>query len=266
MTELLWSIDGAPEPIYIFGGGTGLVDPWSSTLIEGLVARSSVFWNEVPEMGAEAQGLAVKYGIDPSAPLATWVTHEQLHRVNSAAEAVGANPQMLTALRPWLAAQAISAAAEARAGLHREYSAEYHLTRIATQHGVITRSEFGTAEDVFVAFSQWPREVEVQRLMSIVADAERGPEWLRSQSEDWRAGSLLHADFIDETFRRDYLALYEHLVVGRNRAWLPRITEAIAGSVRSFFLMGTGHLVGAQGVLALLQQAGVGVRRVETKP
>jgi uncharacterized protein YbaP (TraB family) len=255
----LWLVERGDARVYLFGGGPPQPEPWSSLEIEDVVRSCGVFWNEVPKMGPEALPFAQQYGIDPAAPLAAWLSDAEVARVRDVAASVGVRFEMLAALRPWLAAQSIKSAAEARAGLHAEYSAEAHLGAVAAEAGAEIRSEFGAPEDVFRAFSSWPREVERQRLLSTLAEADA--EGLREQARAWRDGDLAHAEEMDG-IRLEFPALYEFLVRQRNHAWLPRIEQALGGGGQTFILMGTGHLVGAEGVLALLDAAGMTAARI----
>jgi uncharacterized protein YbaP (TraB family) len=264
----LWLIDRAPTIVRIFGGGPALAEPWSDPAIEALVAASDVFWCEVPKLEGDVQQLAIKYGVDPAAPLPTWLTPDDLARVDRAAATVGENPQILRAVRPWLAAQILKMAQETRAGLKGEYSAEQHLESVAERAGIRIRGEFTdgatvpAAEAVFAAFSAWPRQAEIERLLSVLDDIERGPASIIEQADAWRADDLALAEQIDQRYRRDYPALYETLVLARNRAWVDRIQQMLTEPGTAFILMGTGHLVGPASVLALLEQDGIDARPV----
>ena len=190
-TRNLWAIevDGRPR-IRIFGGGPALPAAWSDPEIEAFVRAIDVLWNEVPNIGPEGQALAIRYGVDPAGPLATWLAPDDLARVERAGGIVGVSMQLLAPLRPWLAVQILKMAAESRAGLHGEYSAEQHLVAVAEKAGVPVRSEFPAGEALFVAFASWPRAAEVDRLRSTVAEIEAGLDSLVRQSEAWLASDL----------------------------------------------------------------------------
>lgn len=251
----LWIVQRGRTAVRIFGGGPPLAEPWSSPELEALVAASDVFWNEVPKMGTETQALAITYGLDPAAPLATWLTPEDLARVEAAAEAVAANPQILAAVRPWLAAQLLNMAAQSLAGLHGEYSAEEHLTATAERAGVPVQSEFATPEAVFKSFSSWPREVEIDRLRYTLAELESGAGSLRHQADAWLKADRKYGEELDAVFRRDFPGVYDHLVVRRNRAWIERIADMLVTETSAFIVVGGGHLVGPAAVPILLERA-----------
>jgi uncharacterized protein YbaP (TraB family) len=259
----LWSIEVEEQPcIRIFGGGPGLAEPWSDPAIEALVADSDVFWNEVPTLEGDLQALAITYGVDPGAPLATWLSPEDYARAETAAAAMEVAPQIIAAVRPWLAAQVLKMAQEAKAGLKAEYSAEQHLERVAKRAGLTLRSEFPPGEAVFANFASWPRQAEIERLLSVLDDIEAGPTALQEQAQVWLDDDLAIAAKIDERYRRDYPALYETLILARNEAWVDRISNMLDDDETVFILMGTGHLVGPDGVPALLDRAGIPARRV----
>lgn len=55
---------------------------------------------------------------------------------------------------------------------------------------------------------------------------------------------------------------FETFITQRNRAWMPKLEAEISGG-SAFVAVGFGHLYGEQGLLALLEQAGHAITRVE---
>jgi uncharacterized protein YbaP (TraB family) len=259
----LWTIEVEGDArVRIFGGGPGLAEPWSDAAIEQLVADSDVFWCEVAALEGDVQSLAIKYGVDANAPLATWLSPDDYARTEEAAAEMDVAPQVIAAVRPWLAAQILKMAQETKAGLKAEYSAEQHLERIAKREGLTLRSEFPPGEGVFASFASWPRQTEIERLLSVLDDVEAGPTALHEQAQAWLDDDLAIATKIDERYRRDYPAFYETMILARNQAWVDRIENMLDDDETVFILMGTGHLVGPDGVPALLDRAGISARRV----
>jgi uncharacterized protein YbaP (TraB family) len=208
------------------------------------------------------QALAIKYGVDANAPLGTWLSPEDYARTEDAAAEMEVAPGIIAAVRPWLAAQILKMAQETKAGLKGEYSAEQHLERVAKREGLMLRSELPPGEGVFAAFASWPRRAEIERLLSVLDDIEAGPTALHEQAQVWLDDDLAIEAKIDERYRRDYPALYETLILARNEAWVDRISNMLDDDETVFVLMGTGHLVGPDGVPALLDRAGIAARRV----
>ena len=60
--------------------------------------------------------------------------------------------------------------------------------------------------------------------------------------------------------RKEDEALYQRLLVARNRRFAAAIAQMAKGRRRIFVVVGVGHLVGPQGVPTLLRQAGLTVQ------
>jgi uncharacterized protein YbaP (TraB family) len=90
------------------------------------------------------------------------------------------------------------------------------------------------------------------------ADAVIKEEILDHQEEtlDWRYGDVRVAEKEVAEMKKDAPALYEKLLPGRNRQWLPKITQALQGQRNTMVLVGAMHLVGDDGLLQLLRNAG----------
>jgi uncharacterized protein YbaP (TraB family) len=62
---------------------------------------------------------------------------------------------------------------------------------------------------------------------------------------------------MSEEFGKDP-ALYQSLLVARNRHWIPRIEALLDDDKNYLVIVGTGHLVGRDNVIELLKKDGVG--------
>ena len=260
---MLHEVSRGGHAVLLFGGSRPTRVPWSSPGIEALAASAEEFWNEVPAMGPEVAALAPKYGIDPARPLATWLTDEDQARFAAAAEANGANVSLMAALRPWLAAQALSMAVDARLGLNQEHGAEAVLMARARQAGVAVKSEFATPEDVFAFFASMPPAAEVEYLRFTLYEVEAGIERVDAHADALERGDYSPIAEEAAMMRDRWPALYAHLAVARNEAWLPRFEAMFEARTRAFIVVGSGHLVGEEGLLATLPAAGFAVRRRE---
>jgi uncharacterized protein len=54
----------------------------------------------------------------------------------------------------------------------------------------------------------------------------------------------------------DYPDVYEKIVIGRNRNWLPKIEDFLKRKGNTLVIVGAAHLVGASGLIELLEQKG----------
>jgi uncharacterized protein YbaP (TraB family) len=260
--KLLWVIDSGRAPIYLFGGGPPPRWRWSDPEIEALVRESDEFWNEAPEIDEADRALAVKYGVDSERPLATWVDAADMERVERAATDKDVSMDLLRAVRPWLAAQLLKMAFESKAGPLAENSAEVVLANVAKDAGVAVHSEMGSPEGAFALFAGLSREAEVDRLRSTLDDIEAGADAFVRDAEAVARGDEGVGERLVERMRSGYPALYEPLLVRRNRAWVGRIEAMLREGTRAFIAVGSAHLAGGDSVQVMLAEAGIAVRRV----
>ena len=94
--------------------------------------------------------------------------------------------------------------------------------------------------------------------------AERGAEIPR-QVAAWMVGdgSVVEQQ-VTET-RTKYPGLYQSLLADRNRAWVPRIDAMLDEPGSVFVLVGDSHLVGDDGIPALLTRSGRAAARVDQR-
>ncbi|MEO0906198.1 MAG: TraB/GumN family protein [Pseudomonadota bacterium] len=79
----------------------------------------------------------------------------------------------------------------------------------------------------------------------------------------WLVGDIAA---LEATTTQGFMAdpdIYEALLVARNEAWIAPIITALEGEPRPLVAVGAAHLVGPDGIAAMLEERGYQVRRVE---
>jgi len=80
----------------------------------------------------------------------------------------------------------------------------------------------------------------------------------------WKTGdeaTLL--DLFIKELKQKFPTLYKKILVDRNMNWVPRIEEYLITPKTEFVLVGTGHLVGEDGVIAQLRKLGYKVEKLK---
>lgn len=98
-------------------------------------------------------------------------------------------------------------------------------------------------EDDFVLYSLR----DMQQLETVISDLTDA--WRKGDQQRMAALSL-------EEMRKEFPGIYQQLLVGRNKNWLPRIESMLKDAETELVLVGALHLVGEDGVLALLRERG----------
>ena len=111
-------------------------------------------------------------------------------------------------------------------------------------------------------FDRLPEREQRSMLAAVVRESERtraDPERLQRA---WLAGNAAR---IEAASREGFLAdpaLREALLTGRNRDWMTKLLPQLEAAPRPLIAVGAAHLVGEEGLVALLKAEGYRVRRI----
>jgi hypothetical protein len=106
-----------------------------------------------------------------------------------------------------------------------------------------------------------PLAVQEQMLRSTLAGLEPNRGALAGIIAAWKRGDLatLERSLLSEF--DGFPAAYQSLLVERNRNWLPQLDACLARRSPCLVVVGAAHLVGPDGLLALLQRKGYRVEQ-----
>lgn len=80
----------------------------------------------------------------------------------------------------------------------------------------------------------------------------------------WKAGDEKRVnDLLMRDLKRDYPRIFQSLIVDRNAEWMPEIEALFLTEEDEFVLVGAGHLVGEEGIVAQLRERGYTVKKLE---
>jgi hypothetical protein len=163
-------------------------------------------------------------------------------------------------MRPWLVAVVLSGMPMQKGGYDPGAGVEFTLEKEAKAAGEQFRS-FETMDQQLGFFADLPDDVQLAYLQSVLDDKDGGGD-IDKLVDAWMKGDLkaLEKGVVDEA-KGQSPALYEALIVNRNKAWADQIVERLKGSGVSLIAVGAGHLVGPDSVQAQLKKRGVEVTR-----
>jgi hypothetical protein len=85
---------------------------------------------------------------------------------------------------------------------------------------------------------------------------------MQTMMDAWRRGDTALLDKELQTEFNPYPDIYQAILVQRNKSWIPQL-EKLAGSGKQYFVVvGALHLIGADGVLALMQKDGYKIEQL----
>lgn len=261
----IWVVKGPHSTVYLFGTVHALQPdhPWQSAKIEAAIKESGTLWLEIPDIDdpASMQPLILQLGMDPAHSLSSRLTPDQVAKLNKAAASLPGGEALLEPMKPWLAGMMLSLAPVLQAGYDPNSGVEFALKPEFTKANKPVRG-FETAEQQIHYFADMSDKAQLDFLSSQLDDADTAADKLKEMIAAWYVGDLAKLDQLNNAdFRDKYPDLFQILVVKRNQNFTTQIQEMLKGDGVSFVAVGAGHLVGKDGVPAMLEKLGYKVVR-----
>lgn len=259
----MWTIRDADSTIVLFGSvhvlPRGL--DWRPDALDAALARADDVWFEThvgPDRDAESQLIARREGTLPgNAGLIALLTPKGRERLDRICGRLGFSPAVLDGLKPWLADVTLSVAALAAQGVGVGDGVERSLIEAAPE---AQRRTFETSEQQIAFFAGAPMADQLASLEDTLRQLDEDPGYYDRLIAGWAAGDTRVIETLGlEPLRRVSPTLYDRLIVQRNRRWADTIQQRLAGSGETVIVVGAGHLVGDDGVPALLRARGIAV-------
>jgi len=167
---------------------------------------------------------------------------------------------LIQPMKPWMVMLMLEALGSQDAGLDPDLGLDKHFYDMAAGAGK-TVIGLETAASQIDRFDTMPEAMQEQMLRSELAemDTERGS--LRALLTAWQTGD---APAIEKMLLSSFSgnpAAYASLVTERNRNWMPQLDACLTRAAPCFVIVGAAHLVGPEGLLAMLQRRGYRVEQ-----
>lgn len=256
----IWTVSDEDTTLYLYGTLHSVRDhfDWLSDDAKALLETSDIIYTEVakntpPETVSE---LRETYAQNPEGEtLETLLSNDQLTAARAAAEEAELGWAAFSRFKPGFAALELGQARLAQTGVERGESAEANLLALIDNEKQELRY-FASFERQMQYMAELPMAAQINFLMNAL-EAEDTDDFDRLfQAWYWGDVEAIEAEAITEE-RTAIPAVYEALMVGRNREWANTITEILDEEQGDIFIaVGVGHLVGPDSVQTMLEDRG----------
>jgi len=260
----VWVVHGAHGELVLFGS-IHLLPPgldWRPAALDTAIGQARALWFELPitaETDNQASAASEARGRLPTgASLTALLTPEEAEKLQRAALKVHCSPEGLTQMQPWLAEITLSLAEDALWGASASNGVEEQLQGLAPLD--VPRRAFESAREQIGFLAGAPRVDQVASLNWTLHEIEDDPSTYDRVVKEWLAADLpaVEHDAIDP-LKRVSPTLYERLIPARNRRWVKLLRHELAKGGVVVVVVGVGHLVGPDGLPALLRAEGLDV-------
>jgi uncharacterized protein YbaP (TraB family) len=178
-----------------------------------------------------------------------------------AAAAVDIPLDMLAQSEPWLAAMTVEIMLLYRIGFNPMLGIEMTMTSRAARDGKPIQG-LETVDEQLAFLDGLPLDVQSEMLVQTLAEGAALEESIDDIIDAWRNGDMasLESDLLSSI--EDQAELSEVLITGRNQRWVEAIVGMLGDDKDYLVVVGALHLVGDEGVPALLEKKGLGIQQL----
>ena len=209
-----------------------------------------------PETAAE---LLKRAFFPPGQTLEGNVSAAAFKMLSERAAKAGVPAQVLQQMRPWMVAVTLAALEMQKSGFDPALGLDRHFRDRARTASKPLRTVETAMEQIGMLENLGPALQE-----ALAVEALRGASAEVNQAQAlfaaWKAGDGPRMEKILVESTKASPDIYKVLFVERNRRWVPKIESCLAGA-RCMIVVGAGHLVGADGLIALLRARGYSVEQ-----
>lgn len=262
----LWSLSDDDTTIYIFGTIHILnkdVEWATPKIMQAFDEADTLIMELAPDQGEEAvmAPLVAKYGVlTGGQTLQTILTKDEHARLAELLATMGAPGNALDTLQPWLAATFLTVQIAANHGFSSDYGVETILEKKAFEKGMpIVGLE--TAEFQISVLAGLSMESQKLFLTLTLEEMDQIEEVFIEMRDSWLAGDLAALDALLNSEIDIIPGFAEAILYQRNRNWVVELIELLNAPGQYFVAVGTGHLVGPENVIELLEKEGFAPKR-----
>lgn len=267
---LLWKVSDADNSLYLLGS-FHLLKPGDYPLAastdaafadaEKLVFELPPAELNSPELGANMVKAATRADgrtLQQSLPPETW------RKLEDYCKARGLPIQSFQGYEAWFVTLMVSMVEMQRLGLDPELGLDRHFSALATKAGKPT-SGLESGDQQIALFDGMTPAQQLQLVQDTLDELDDSQGHIDEMHVLWRNGDgdTLFAKTGGE-MKAKYPQLFARLASDRNRAWLPELRKLLDGGSKDdvMVVVGAMHLLGDDGLVALLKAKGYTVERL----
>ena len=268
---LVYQVEG-PNGRFYLAGSMHLLHAERASLpapLERAYRNSASIVMEIDTDDGDAQDAGARLleaaQLAPDTSLHALLGEARWNTVRTALAEAGFDAERASRFEPWGLALLLTQAGFARQGYTSAAGVEQQWTERARRDGKPI-SGLETAAMQIALLDGLDMNVQRQMLDLTLEEVQEMPQMLDELEDAWRAGDRQRLEALLLEGYRQMPELYTALLVERNRRWVSQIRAWPTTSPPRLVLVGALHLVGEQGLPALLQRAGYTVQRLTGGP
>ncbi|HEY7169262.1 MAG TPA: TraB/GumN family protein [Vicinamibacterales bacterium] len=170
-------------------------------------------------------------------------------------EALGLPMEPLKRFKPWMLALTLQGMEWQKAGFDADLGLDKHFYDMAKTAGKHVQG-LETLQYQISRFDEMPMDQQDRLLAETLKELETTRQELTKLADAWQSGDAPQVEKLALEDLRSEPEMYKRLLVERNQQWLPKIEALFSRPSPAFVIVGAAHLIGPDGLLALLRSKG----------
>ena len=205
---------------------------------------------------ASAQRLTVEKALYRDGTILPQNIEQETYRLAAQRAAqLGIDMQALNPMKPWFVALTMMAIKFQQLGLDPNLGVDRYLAARAKDGGKPT-SGLETLEFQLTLLDQLSKRDQDSMLRETVTELDLLDQNFTAIVQSWLKGDGASLEALLLASMKEYPDLHQKIIVDRNRRWLTQIETMIAQGDKAMVVVGAAHLVGQDGVIAMLKTRG----------
>ena len=257
----LWKVQGKENAVYLLGSihllkkeDYPLPAPLEAVFSDSKIAvfETDITGMENPEL---AMKLAAKGQLPEGETLRTRLSPPVYVAFSNYVQKAGMPVELFDSITPAMAAITLVALDLKKMGLDPQNGLDKHFFDLAAKDGktIVPLETLDFQIGLMTEFSKEEGELLMKTTLKEIDTMEKDFDDL---VKAWRTGDAEKLDKLLNEAMEEAPVIFHRLLTDRNRRWLPKIEELLRGKENAIVIVGAGHLVGTNGVVALLKNKG----------
>ena len=261
----LWKIEGGRKPVYLLGSihvlrrqNYPLERPIEEAFDEAHVVAFELDLDEARKAAAQPRKAVARVVKPPT--LRNQVSPATYQSVVRYLEDAGYPGTVFDQLPAPFVANALVQMELAKLGFDPQWGVDAYFYRRAQKYGK-TIVALETVEQQVETLEELSERGSDELVQAALQDVGALRTRLRDLIRAWKGGEIERLTTLVNGSFEARPEVYQRVLVERNARWLPQIEALMAGDVPALVIVGTGHLVGSESVIAMLEAKGHVVRQ-----
>lgn len=263
--HMLFRIRGSTGATVYLLGSVHLLDPQTAKLpaeVDSAFAHAKTvaFETSLDTVQMRAMEMMARGQYTGGATLRSSLSPAGLAKADSVLKLYGLTVDQVNRFKPWLVSVLLTQMVLQKAKFEAQYGVDVQLNARAKQ---ANKPVMGLESVDFQLglFDRIP-PADQERMITMSTGPDSSARTMTQIKDAWVTGDAMLLDSLLNRAGAESPTMLSIMVTDRNKSWIPKIEDMLKGKDDALVVVGAAHLVGSQGVVALLKAKGYTIEQM----